>query len=271
MGLADLVPGISGGTIAFITGIYERFISAIAGIGKKQFISLFSTLRKKEFRKTIVQCKKFDYGFLLLVLGGILSALLIGAAGISYLFENYQGYTLTFFVGLIISSCFIMYEDIKKNISSFVLLFIGFLLGLLLLLLTPSNLTAVPLSILLLGGFIASSAMILPGISGSFILLVLGLYPLVLSYLSSPLTHLIPLLIFLLGVVAGIVVLSRVLNKILKIHRNCVISLLLGLVIGALLVPISMISQEINSLNYYVVGLLLVLGISLGIILKKIK
>ena len=271
MGIADLVPGISGGTIAFISGIYEKLIKSLSSIGINQGKEVYSLIKKKQVKDIGPFLSKNGYGFLALVFSGILTALLLGATGISYLFENYQNYTLAFFIGLIISSCFIIFEEIQKNLKAFLLLLLGFLIGFALVFLPTSTLSTLPLSFLFLGGVIASSAMILPGISGSFILLVLGIYPLVLQYLSNPLSSIVPLFVFILGIITGILLLAKILNALLKKRKNQALSMLLGLVIGATFVPLSTISQNISTINIGIVVFLFILGISGGIGIKKLQ
>ena len=111
MGICDLVPGISGGTIAFITGIYERLINAVNGFSLKL---VYDFLRGdwKEFRKDV---QRLDLGFLIILIFGVLTAILLGSRVIKFLLENFMSYTLSFFIGLIIASSFIIFENIKNH------------------------------------------------------------------------------------------------------------------------------------------------------------
>lgn len=277
MGISDLVPGISGGTIAFITGIYQRLILVISSLHPKQFLELFNSIvkpkakRSNKFESFSNKIKKYDFDFLTTLLLGILTAIFLGAAGISYVFENYKEYTLSFFIGLILSSAFLIYESLPKRKDMFVLIMVGIILGTSLLLLPQRGLEHLPLYFILLGGFIASSAMILPGISGSFILLILGIYPFVLSFVSSPFVYFKELIIFLIGVICGILLLSRVINFALKNYKEKVMAVLCGLVFGSLLIPLNDVTNHLSEIKIYIVVILFLLGIGAGITIKLLS
>lgn len=271
MGLADLVPGISGGTIAFITGIYQRLITTIGSISIKQISSLMN-FKKNSLKKISQLFVEYNYDFLLILVFGIITAILLGATGISYLFEHYTNYTLAFFIGLIISSCIFINKTIEKKSKSNLLIIGGFFIGSSLLFLNPTTtLSQISPYYLFLTGVIASSAMILPGISGSFILLILGVYPIILSYASNPLNFFTEILIFITGFIVGVFVLAKILKTILDTHKNSLMSFLLGLVIGATLIPLNTI---ISSLEFFSIPYLLTffsLGIIIGSSIEKLS
>jgi len=265
MGICDLIPGISGGTIAFITGIYERLINAVKGFSLQLITSIGN---KKEFKTNL---KKLDLGFLVTLLLGIFTALILGSGVMKYLLENYYAYTLSFFVGLIIASSFIIFENIKnhsaKNIT---LCILGFIVGILLAFVVPAGIEPTA-GYIFLGGFIGISAMFLPGISGSFILLIMGLYEFMINVLHDISNNLAPFLIFFIGAILGAMVISRIISFLFKKDKCKTLYFLLGLVIGALGIPIRKII-EISSFELSGISLmtfLFLIGIFLVLIVRK--
>jgi len=258
MGICDLIPGISGGTIAFITGIYERLISAVKSFS-------LETFRKKDFGR-------LDLGFLIVLLLGIFSAIFLGSRIIKFLLDNYFSYTLCFFIGLILVSCFIIFENIKnhnwKNILFGVL---GFFVGVLFCLLAPVS--VVPsLWYVFIGGFFAISAMFLPGISGAFILLIMGLYEFMINVLHNISSNLNYFIMFVLGAGLGAFVISRIISFVFKKDKCKTLYFLLGLVIGALGIPLKKIyeiSSELKVLDMGIMSILFLVGILLVIVIRK--
>ena len=254
MGICDLIPGISGGTIAFITGIYERLINAVKGFS-------FDTLIKRDF-------KKLDLGFLFFLLLGIISAILIGSRGIKYLLENYLSYTLMFFMGLILASSFIIFESIKNHKAWNVFFgLIGLIVGLSFGFLNPVN-SEPSFAYVFFGGFVAISAMFLPGISGSFILLIMGLYEFIIELLNDVIGNFGYLFVFGIGMLFGAFFISRVISFLFNKDKCKTLYFLLGLVIGALVIPIRRVIEsgvdfkEIPILGFlFLIGILVVLGV----------
>ncbi|MCA9486064.1 DUF368 domain-containing protein [Candidatus Woesearchaeota archaeon] len=247
MGLCDLVPGISGGTIAFITGIYERLVRAVHNISPVNVYEFFLAFFSRDWKKCkeILQ-SRFDIFFLLILFAGIGTAIFTGAKVVEYLLLTYEEYVLTFFVGLILASSKAIYDETgrqhnKVNLSFFAF---GFVLGLLLLFLSPSQGASVSLLYVFLGGFLAISAMFLPGISGSFILLIMGLYETVLSAVNHVASEYVILLAFALGAVCGVFVISRVITWLFEHYRFQTLYLLLGLVLGCIFIPLSSIVRD---------------------------
>jgi len=260
MGICDLIPGISGGTIAFITGIYERLINAVKSFS-------FDTLRKREF-------KKLDLGFLIVLLLGIFSAILLGSRVVGFLLENYFVYTLSFFIGLILASSFIIFENIKnhklKNVFFGVF---GLVAGVLISFLVPVNVESPSLGHVFFGGFIGISAMFLPGISGAFILLIMGLYEFIIGVLHNIQGNFIFLLVFGLGAVLGALFISRLISSLFKKDKCKTLYFLLGLVIGCLSIPVRKIwlVGEFGLVNVFVIAGYFVLGLIIVIIVNSMN
>lgn len=265
MGLSDLVPGISGGTIALITGIYEKLITAIHDcFTLAQALLLFK-------KKTIIKTnKKIPYLFLLLVFGGIFIAIVVGSKGILYLLEHYYTYTISFFIGLIAASAIHLLTHIKKKKkNSYVYLLLGTLLGLSFLFFTPT-ITTPSLFYLFISGFLAINALFLPGISGSFILLLLGVYEYMLEHIHTFFSKPLPVLSFLAGAVLGTYTIARILRYLFKKHKNNTLYLLIGLLIGSLSTPIKNMLQA-GIPNYFIVILFIFLGFITILIIPQQK
>ena len=271
MGICDLIPGISGGTVAFITGIYSRLINAVKGFSLKLIFNLFRSIGSKKYRQDLREdIKKLDLGFLFVLILGILTAILIGSRIINVLLENYFSYTLSFFIGLILASSVVIYKDIenhnKLNISFG---FLGFVFGLLISLAIPIT-TSPTYFYVFLGGFFSISAMFLPGISGAFILLIMGLYSFMIDILHDILSKLSYFLVFVLGALLGAFCISRIVSFLFRKDKCKTLYFLLGLVIGALSIPLKVIYvggdfhilKIIGMLILFVLGFIIVRWIS---------
>ena len=226
MGASDVIPGVSGGTIAFITGIYERLITAIKAINLRS-LKLVFTGKFKAFWKTI------DGTFLICLIAGIATSFLSLAKLITYLLENQPVLVWAFFFGLIIASTVFVGKTVKwnyKTILAFLLLtIISFFIT------SPQN---VPIAsnhqlwYIFLCGSIAICAMILPGISGSFILVLLGEYLFVLKALTM--FNMSVILPFLAGALIGIVSFANVLSWLFKHFKMITLASLTGFMFGSL-------------------------------------
>ena len=209
MGAADVIPGVSGGTIAFITGIYEELIESIRSINLKA-LRLLGTFQLKEFWKHI------NGNFLISVVAGIAISIFSLAKLMKYLLETHPLYIWYFFFGLIVISALMVSREIKKwDILTITSLIVGAIIAYTITVLTPTS-TPDDWWFILLSGAIAICAMILPGISGAFILLLLGKYEYIITAVSE--FNIPVLLTFLVGAVAGIVAFSHLLSWLLK---NC--------------------------------------------------
>ncbi len=271
MGICDLVPGISGGTIAFITGIYERLICAISNFNFKNKINFIKSYfnnninKGKKIRSEIL--KKLDLGFLGILFLGIATSIILGSHIISYLLENYFIYLMSFFVGLILVSTKIIYKTIDnhnaKNISFAIL---GFFFGFALLFLSPKEILNPSYFYIFLGGFLAVSALFLPGISGSFVLLVLGLYEFIINSVKDLFVNFKTLTMFLIGAVLGAFFISNLVSYLFKKDKSLTLYVLLGIVLGSLIIPIMRIIQDINEINY-----IIIFGLIISIFLGSIS
>ncbi len=238
MGVCDLIPGISGGTVAFITGIYSRLIGAVKSFSPKLIYDIFTyPIHKKEDRLK-EDIKKLDLIFLLILLLGIISAFLVGSRIIKFLLRDYFAYTMSFFIGLILASSKIIFEHIQNhNMKNVLFCFLGLVLGLILSIL--GRLTVTPnLGYIFLGGFCAVSAMFLPGISGAFVLLIMGLYEFMINVLNDIPNNISYFLVFIAGALLGAFSISRIISFLFKKNRCRTLYVLLGLVIGALSTPL---------------------------------
>lgn len=225
MGAADVIPGVSGGTIAFITGIYEELIESVRSINLKSLKLLFSG-RLLEFWKAI------NGAFLISVFLGIAISIFSLAKGLKFLLENYPIPVWAFFFGLILSSTIFVAKKIKKyDLIIWVAGAAGIIAAYYITILTPSEANTTKWFIFL-SGVIAICAMILPGISGSFILVLLGMYKFILNAVSILDTG--TLLIFISGAAIGIIAFSNFLSWLLKRWYNTTIALLAGFMIGSL-------------------------------------
>lgn len=224
MGISDLIPGVSGGTIAFLLGIYDRLLTSISG--------LFS----REWKKHI--------GFLFPLAIGMGLTLVLFSRVIKFLLANYFAPTQFFFIGLIIGILPFMAKQAKiKTTFKFhhyiVLLIVGILLAMTAFI-SPADSTVItsltPAStlVLFLSGWAASTAMLLPGISGSFVLLLLGMYSTAISALSD---FNIPIMIVIgLGVILGFVISSKIIHFLLNRHATFTFAIIIGLIIGSVFV-----------------------------------
>lgn len=226
MGASDVVPGVSGGTIAFITGIYERLINAIKSINIAN-IKLFFTGKFKQFWINI------DGTFLLCLMLGIATSFLSLANIITYLIDNQPVYVWSFFFGLILASIVFVGKNVRWNWKTVVTTLIFTLLAFFIT--SPEN---APLNqnnalwYIFLCGLIAICAMILPGISGSFILVLLGQYIYIMTALTE--LNIIVLLVFISGALIGIVSFANVLSWLFKHYEMITLSALTGFMAGSL-------------------------------------
>ena len=225
MGAADVVPGVSGGTIALMTGIYPRLINAIASFDI-ECIKLFFSGRFKEFWGHI------DGNFLLPLLLGILTAFALLAHFIKYAIANHPVPTWSFFFGLIIASAILIIQHIKHKKAVHFLWLIpgiafGYWIGSMTSIPFPDNDTAV-----FIAGGIAICAMILPGISGSFILLLIGMYETLINAVAD--RDFAVLSIFAIGAVIGLLIFSRVIKLVLARFYEASVFFLSGLMLGSL-------------------------------------
>lgn len=226
MGAADVVPGVSGGTIAFITGIYDMLLESIRRINP----SLWSLFRQQG-GKAVLQ--HINAGFLASLFAGIITSILTLAKLISWLLVTHPIPVWSFFFGLVLVSAAHMLRQVHGGVSfiRLVLFAVGVAIAWGITVVSPVSVEASYLNVFL-GGAVAICAMILPGISGSFILLLLGLYPAVLAAAKN--LQIDILLCFAVGAVVGILSFSHLLSMLLQKYRDATLVFLTGLMLGTL-------------------------------------
>ena len=225
MGIAEIIPGVSGGTIAFITGIYEELINSIKSVDGNS-IKLLLSLKFSLFWKQI------NGTFLLTLLMGMLTSILALSRVIVFLIDQHPFKIWGFFFGLIIASAIVIFYQVKTlNSKVVVSTLIGLMVSSYIALEAPSSTPNSNLFIFI-SGAIAISAMILPGISGSFILVFLSKYEFILSSLNN--FDVAVISIFIGGCVVGLVTFSRVFSYLFKKYNDVVISVLIGFLLGSL-------------------------------------
>jgi putative membrane protein len=225
MGAADIVPGVSGGTIALLTGIYERLISAIKSVGWDTLV----TLKQKGIKAAWQQ---IDGTFLLSILVGAATSIILLSKVLHYLIETQPIMLWSFFFGLVLASVVYVIRQVDSwNPARIILLILGALVAALISL-SPATEIEVTSFSLFFAGSIAICAMILPGISGSFILLLMGMYGFIIGAIKS--FDLISLGIFASGCLVGIMLFSRVLSWLLQHFHSATMAVLSGFMLGAL-------------------------------------
>ncbi len=225
MGAADAVPGVSGGTIAFITGIYEELINSIKSVDTAALGLLFSG----QFRKAWAH---INGSFLLVLVLGIVTSIATVASSVLFLLDTYPVMLWAFFFGLILASCWLVMSQIDHWNTTLTLTFVvGAMLAYLVTSITPTEIEPTALAVFL-SGMVAICAMILPGISGSFILLIIGMYTPVLGAVKAFDIQLLGL--FLAGCVVGISGFSRVLSWMFTHYKMATLAMLAGFMLGSL-------------------------------------
>ncbi|MDA9556530.1 DUF368 domain-containing protein [Vibrio sp.] len=225
MGAADVVPGVSGGTIAFITGIYDTLLESIRRINP----SLIKRLKNEGVKAAF---EHINGTFLIALLSGILISIASLAKLITWLLVAHPLPLWSFFFGLILVSVYHMMKQIEhRSIITGITLFLGIGFALVITVMNPLHMEFNHINIMIAGS-IAICAMILPGISGSFILVLLGMYSPVLSAIKSVQVDVI--LTFMVGAVLGLLTFSHLLSWLLNKYRDITLTFLIGLMIGTL-------------------------------------
>lgn len=226
MGAADVVPGVSGGTIAFISGIYEELLGSISNIN----LELFKTLKNEGFK---IAWKKLNGNFLLALFLGIFISVVSLAKAIKYLLENEPILLWSFFFGLVLASIIYIAKQIKKwNFISVLVLIIGAFVAYYITTLNPLVNENSSLLFMFIAGALAICAMILPGISGAFILVLLGAYKPILSAVSDK--DLKTIAVVGLGAIVGLLSFSKILKWLFNHYKYYTLAVLTGFIIGSL-------------------------------------
>lgn len=231
MGIADIIPGVSGGTIALISGIYQELVTSIDNIDRSFFKSLFS----QRFSTT---WKKYNLSFLAVVFAGVASSILILSHFLKKLIEEQPIALWSFFFGLILVSALHIGRQItSKNWKVWLGCCFGIIVAYTLSVLTPSG-SEHGLIYLFFCGMFAIIAMILPGVSGAFILVLLGAYEIALETLKRAQNlesdAFITLLVMGMGAIIGLKLFSKVLRWMFEHHKNTTLAVLTGFMIGSL-------------------------------------
>ncbi len=226
MGAAEVVPGVSGGTIAFVSGLYTRLINAVR---------LFTPARLLEIGELGIAglWRKMDINFLLMLFGAMGVSIILLARGVSYLLENEPVFIWSFFFGLVIASVWVIGRKLRPvDLELLMAIAMGTAVGLVVSRVVPMEAEISPI-VLFGGGCIAVCAWILPGLSGSFILLILGLYQTVINAIKD--FEFLTLAYVGMGCVVGIVAFSQILGVLLARFRNVTMAVLTGFMLGSLM------------------------------------
>ncbi len=232
MGIAEVIPGVSGGTIAFITGIYQTLLESIKAIDHKLIGDLL------RFRFSDVW-SKMNGAFLFWLFAGMGGGILLGVFGVSYLLENFPEVLWALFFGLVLASVPLMLTQVKSwNLLRIIVFVLGVIIAVGITSLSPTQGNSSYLY-LFMAGAIAISALVLPGISGSFMLVIMGLYttvvPTLKSFLSSPeLSEFTLLAVFGLGCLTGLMTFSRLISAAFNKYKEATIAILSGFMLGSL-------------------------------------
>lgn len=225
MGAADVVPGVSGGTIAFISGIYETLLNALRSFDAEL---LGLVIRGK----WSAAWQKINGTFLLVLLSGIATSILALSKLMLYLLEYHPVPTWSFFLGLILASIVGVCRDLDlRNLRFWISFAVGTVLAYFITVMSPTQ-TPEALWFIFVSGAIAICAMILPGISGSFILLLMGKYRFILQALHD--LNIPVIVVFVMGAAVGLLSFSHVLSWLLRRHHLSAVSLLAGFMLGSL-------------------------------------
>ena len=270
IGAVDIIPGVSGGTMALILKIYDKILGQLQKIN----LNLLKNFLRGRFKLVFAQ---IDGKFLVALILGIASAIFGLSHLISWGLEKYPGYLFSLFFGLIIASSILLIPKDSLKIKPILFLILGLILAFLITSLSPAN-TPETYLFIFLSGAIAICAMILPGISGSFALLLLGKYQFMLEAIKNPLVahNIIIIIIFVLGCIIGLLSFSRFLNFLLKKYYTPTLMLLIGFMLGSLnkIWPFKIEGQNvwpaINQEFFISLGLAII-GILIAYFLGKIK
>ncbi len=280
MGIAEVIPGVSGSTMALIMGIYDKFIGFLAQISDfvRELVKLilmktsFSDVKKKFF--------EIDLRFGVLLGFGMFFAFGLFSHVISYFIEVYPVYIFAFFFGLVLASLPIPAREMKergvKELAIFLLTFsiIFYLLGVS----PPTAVTDPSFLIMFLGGFFAISSMLLPGISGSFILLLMGLYGYVIEVvkdatkLQASTEDLLKVMTLGFGIIMGFLIVSKILKYLLKNYHSYLMAFLIGLMMASLRVlwPLNYADEMIITHNTDIIAFVVgAIGFAIVLLLQK--
>lgn len=226
MGAADVVPGVSGGTIAFISGIYEELLTSISNVN----LSLFKTLKSDGLKAA---WKQLNGNFLVALFLGVFISIVSLAKVIKWLLENEAVLLWSFFFGLVLASIIYIGKQVENwNFKTILFGVLGIAFGYIITVIPSTNTGEINFFFLIFAGAIASCAMILPGISGSYILLLIGVYPIVMTAITTRDFKIISAIG--VGVVVGLLSFSKLLKWLFTNYKNEMLVVLTGLMLGSM-------------------------------------
>ncbi len=249
MGVAEIIPGVSGGTIALLVGIYDRLVTAIASL-RPAPLRHVPRLHRRRYRRTfIAELADMDVHFLFALGVGMLAMVVTLARVIEHILETYPGITYSFFGGLILASAIVLYRYVDVNTPERLMLALVVIVVAFVLSGIATATMGHTLPVLFVAGAIAITALVLPGVSGSFLLLAMGQYEHMLGVLndfvnaltSASMGEIIetapPVFAFLSGAVVGLLTVSHAVSYALERAREVTLIALISLMVGALRVP----------------------------------
>ena len=226
MGIADAMPGISGGTIALLVGIYEELVNTISRLN----LHIISEFKIRDFNSF---WKKINGNFLITLILGISISLISFVKVSASLLENYPLFVWSFFLGLIFATIYVIFKLINKwYLANFIIMFFCIFFSVYISSFTVDVTNEISLLYIFMSGIIASSAMILPGISGSLVLVILGVYTYMIKSLDN--LELVVIFTFIFGSLIGLLSFSKILKYLFKNYRDLTYTIMLGLVIGSI-------------------------------------
>ncbi len=268
MGIAELIPGLGATTVALITGIFSKILDIINDcVNLLRTFALF-VVRKRTFNQVKTDFKEIDFIWTIKLLLGALIGVGVFVNIISYLLHNYENGVYAFILGPIIFSIYILYSQIKKfKLIDVLFIAIGFVITYVLLDVVGYSRTVADPSMLLVyaGGIVAALAVLLPGISVPFVLILLGIYDPVINSVKRVLStsidkeSLVTLIIFVVGVVSGVILLSKIFRYLLQKYESYTLSIIIGIMMASIKVvnPFTH-STEVGRDLYILIGLMFV-------------
>jgi len=266
MGIADAMPGISGGTIALLVGIYEELVNTISRLN----LRIISEFKIRDFNSF---WKKINGNFLITLILGISISLISFVKVSASLLENYPLFVWSFFLGLIFATIYVIFKLINKwYLTNFIILFFCIFFSVYISSFTVDVTNEISLIYIFMSGIIASSAMILPGISGSLVLVILGVYTYMIKSLDN--LELVVIFTFIFGSLIGLLSFSKILKYLFKNYRDLTYTIMLGLVIGSIekAWPWNKeLAVEISNLNMFFSISLVIFGLIIVLLVERLK
>ena len=266
MGIADAMPGISGGTIALLVGIYEELVNTISRLN----LRIISEFKIRDFNSF---WKKINGNFLITLILGISISLISFVKVSASLLENYPLFVWSFFLGLIFATIYVIFKLINKwYLTNSIILFFCIFFSVYISSFTVDVTNEISLLYIFMSGIIASSAMILPGISGSLVLVILGVYTYMIKSLDN--LELVVIFTFIFGSLIGLLSFSKILKYLFKNYRDLTYTMMLGLVIGSIekAWPWNKeLAVEISNLNMFFSISLVIFGLIIVLLVERLK